>query len=163
MAEVSIPSDFSEGGQLFVRNATGLVREVSKWDALIMNTLGMNVALGAVFMMSPRPSNLTPPPPETPAVGENVNTPTKQDVAANVKSKLSSKPTEKIPPSPDMPKSNGPIALKPKQTPYTPTPSDSMTSGQWWSDETPKDYNSLPDSKPSIKPPMPASRTKGTP
>jgi amino acid transporter len=55
--EVSIPSDFSEGGQLFVRNATGLVREVSKWDALIMNTLGMNVALGAVFMLLQAPGN----------------------------------------------------------------------------------------------------------
>ena len=57
MAEVSIPSDFSEDGQLFVRNATGLVREVSKWDALIMNTLGMNVALGAVFMLLQAPGN----------------------------------------------------------------------------------------------------------
>jgi amino acid transporter len=57
MADVSIPSDFSEGGQLFVRNATGLVREVSKWDALIMNTLGMNVALGAVFMLLQAPGN----------------------------------------------------------------------------------------------------------
>src|SRR3954464_10414720 len=55
MAEVSIPSDFSEDGQLFVRNATGLVREVSKWDALIMNTLGMNVALGAGFMLLQAP------------------------------------------------------------------------------------------------------------
>jgi amino acid transporter len=57
MAETQIPSDFSEGGQLFVRNATGLVREVSKWDALIMNTLGMNVALGAVFMLLQAPGN----------------------------------------------------------------------------------------------------------
>jgi amino acid transporter len=57
MAEVSIPSDFSEDGKLFVRNATGLVREVSKWDALIMNTLGMNVALGAVFMLLQAPGN----------------------------------------------------------------------------------------------------------
>jgi amino acid transporter len=57
MAQASIPSDFSEGGQLFVRNATGLVREVSKWDALIMNTLGMNVALGAVFMLLQAPGN----------------------------------------------------------------------------------------------------------
>jgi amino acid transporter len=57
MAEVSIPSDFSGDGQLFVRNATGLVREVSKWDALIMNTLGMNVALGAVFMLLQAPGN----------------------------------------------------------------------------------------------------------
>jgi len=57
MTQASIPSDFSEDGQLFVRNATGLVREVSKWDALIMNTLGMNVALGAVFMLLQAPGN----------------------------------------------------------------------------------------------------------
>ena len=42
----------------FTRNATGLVREVSMWDALIMNTLGMNVAVGSVCCSSrPRPSS----------------------------------------------------------------------------------------------------------
>ena len=56
-SDVSMPSDFADGGQLFVRNATGLVREVSKWDALIMNTLGMNVALGAVFLLLQAPGN----------------------------------------------------------------------------------------------------------
>ncbi len=56
-SDVSLPSDFADGGQLFVRNATGLVREVSKWDALIMNTLGMNVALGAIFMLLQAPGN----------------------------------------------------------------------------------------------------------
>src|SRR5258707_639294 len=56
-SEVSLPSDFAGGGQLFVRNATGLVREVSKWDALIMNTLGMNVALGAIFMLLQAPGD----------------------------------------------------------------------------------------------------------
>jgi amino acid transporter len=55
--EVSVPSDFAGDGQLFVRNATGLVREVSKWDALIMNTLGMNVALGAIFLLLQAPGN----------------------------------------------------------------------------------------------------------
>jgi amino acid transporter len=54
--EVSLPSDFGDG-QMFVRNATGLVREVSKWDALIMNSLGMNVALGAVFLLLQAPGN----------------------------------------------------------------------------------------------------------
>src|ERR1700712_4096720 len=57
MAEASIPSDFTEGGELLGRNARVLVREVSKWDALIMNTLGMNVALGAVFMLLQAPGN----------------------------------------------------------------------------------------------------------
>jgi amino acid transporter len=55
--DVSLPSDFAGDGHLFVRNATGLVREVSKWDALIMNTLGMNVALGAIFMLLQAPGN----------------------------------------------------------------------------------------------------------
>ena len=52
-----LPSDFGGGEDLFVRNATGLVREVSRWDALIMNTLGMNVALGAVFLLLQAPGN----------------------------------------------------------------------------------------------------------
>src|SRR5258707_4520284 len=56
-SDVSLPSDFAGGGQLFVRNATGLVREVSKWDALIMNTLGMNVALGAIFLLLQAPGD----------------------------------------------------------------------------------------------------------
>ncbi|MFL6099205.1 MAG: APC family permease [Actinomycetales bacterium] len=56
-SDVSMPSDFADDGQLFVRNATGLVREVSRWDALIMNTLGMNVALGAVFLLLQAPGN----------------------------------------------------------------------------------------------------------
>ncbi|MFG1705326.1 APC family permease [Nonomuraea sp. M3C6] len=35
---------------VFVRNATGLIREVSFFDAFVMNTFGMNVAVGAVFL-----------------------------------------------------------------------------------------------------------------
>ena len=45
------PQDFN-----FTRNATGLVREVSMWDALIMNTLGMNVAVGSVFLLLQAPA-----------------------------------------------------------------------------------------------------------
>jgi amino acid transporter len=55
--EVTVPSDFAGDGQLFTRNATGLVREVSRWDALIMNTLGMNVALGSIFLLLQAPGN----------------------------------------------------------------------------------------------------------
>ena len=55
--DLSLPSDFAGDGQLFVRNSTGLVREVSKWDALIMNSLGMNVALGAIFLLLQAPGN----------------------------------------------------------------------------------------------------------
>jgi amino acid transporter len=40
----------------FTRNATGLVREVSMWDALIMNTLGMNVAVGSVLLLQQAPA-----------------------------------------------------------------------------------------------------------
>ena len=32
-------------GKIFLRQATGLVREVSLLDAFIMNTFGMNVAV----------------------------------------------------------------------------------------------------------------------
>jgi amino acid transporter len=39
----------------FTRNATGLVREVSATDALIMNTIGMNVAVGSVFLFLQAP------------------------------------------------------------------------------------------------------------
>jgi len=42
---------------VFLRKATGLVREVSLVDALIMNTLGMNVAVGAVFLFLQAPAN----------------------------------------------------------------------------------------------------------
>jgi amino acid transporter len=45
------PQDFN-----FTRNATGLVREVSLWDALIMNTLGMNVAVGSVLLLQQAPA-----------------------------------------------------------------------------------------------------------
>jgi amino acid transporter len=47
------------GGQMttgFTRNATGLVREVSATDALIMNTIGMNVAVGSVFLFLQAPA-----------------------------------------------------------------------------------------------------------
>jgi amino acid transporter len=40
----------------FTRNATGLVREVSMTDALIMNTLGMNVAVGSVLLLQQAPA-----------------------------------------------------------------------------------------------------------
>lgn len=40
-----------QGSGLFVRNATGLVREVPLLDILIMNTVGMNLGLGVVFMI----------------------------------------------------------------------------------------------------------------
>jgi amino acid transporter len=44
------PTTDGEGRGLFLRRATGLIREVSLVDAFIMNTIGMNVAIGAVFL-----------------------------------------------------------------------------------------------------------------
>jgi amino acid transporter len=52
-----MPAGLGGDDTVFVRNATGLVREVSRWDALIMNTLGMNVALGSVFLLLQAPGN----------------------------------------------------------------------------------------------------------
>src|SRR5260370_13479331 len=45
----------SQGG-VFLRNATGLLREVSLLDAFIMNTFGMNIAVGAVFLFFKAPA-----------------------------------------------------------------------------------------------------------
>ena len=50
----SVPLDESGG---FVRKATGLVREVSATDALLMNTIGMNLGVGAVFLFLQAPAN----------------------------------------------------------------------------------------------------------
>src|SRR5713226_8667031 len=43
-------------GKMFLRNATGLRREVSLLDAFLMNTFGMNVAVGAVFLFLQAPA-----------------------------------------------------------------------------------------------------------
>src|ERR1700758_2426156 len=40
----------------FTRNATGLVREVSMWDALIMNTRGVTVAVWSVLLLQQAPA-----------------------------------------------------------------------------------------------------------
>src|SRR5712692_9581512 len=48
----------SQGG-VFLRNATGLLREVSLFDAFIMNTFGMNIAVGAVFLFLQAPAYFT--------------------------------------------------------------------------------------------------------
>src|SRR5947199_8572786 len=44
-------------GKMFLRNATGLLREVSLLDAFIMNTFGMIIAVGAVFHFLQAPAN----------------------------------------------------------------------------------------------------------
>ena len=44
------------GGGLFLRKATGLVREISATDAFLFNAVGMNVGLGALFMLQQAPA-----------------------------------------------------------------------------------------------------------
>jgi amino acid transporter len=44
------------GSGLFLRKATGLVREVSLTDAFLFNAVGMNVGLGALFMLQQGPA-----------------------------------------------------------------------------------------------------------
>src|SRR5262245_61007139 len=52
-----VPTTVGTGqAKLFLRNATGLVREVSLSDAFIMNTFGMNIAVGAVFLFLQGPA-----------------------------------------------------------------------------------------------------------
>jgi amino acid transporter len=46
----NLPTSGAEAQGVFVRNSTGLIREVSFFDAFIMNTFGMNVAVGGVFL-----------------------------------------------------------------------------------------------------------------
>jgi amino acid transporter len=54
-AQPAVGSTAVEGG--FLRKATGLVREVSLFDAFVMNTIGMNVAIGAVFLFLQAPAD----------------------------------------------------------------------------------------------------------
>jgi len=53
---MSKASPASSQGEMFLRNATGLRREVSVLDAFIMNTFGMNIAVGAVFLFLQAPA-----------------------------------------------------------------------------------------------------------
>jgi amino acid transporter len=53
---MSKASSASSQGEMFLRNATGLRREVSVLDAFIMNTFGMNIAVGAVFLFLQAPA-----------------------------------------------------------------------------------------------------------
>lgn len=56
MSNVPSTAGGTRVGKLFLRNATGLVREVSLLDAFIMNTFGMNIAVGAVFLFLQGPA-----------------------------------------------------------------------------------------------------------
>ena len=59
MAEGSMDTINAAGGAgsgLFLRKATGLVRDVSALDAFLLNAVGMNVGLGALFMLQQAPA-----------------------------------------------------------------------------------------------------------
>lgn len=55
-SESNSPAITTNPGKFFLRNATGLRREVSGLDAFIMNTFGMNIAVGAVLLFLQAPS-----------------------------------------------------------------------------------------------------------
>ena len=59
MAETAMDTIDAAGGAgsgLFLRKATGLVRDVSSMDAFLLNAVGMNVGLGALFMLQQAPA-----------------------------------------------------------------------------------------------------------
>src|SRR3954463_10073783 len=59
MSQASLDTIASAGGEgsgLFLRKATGLVREISGTDAFLINSVGMNVGLGALFMLLQAPA-----------------------------------------------------------------------------------------------------------
>ena len=59
MAEASmetINAAAGAGSGLFLRKATGLVRDISATDAFLFNAVGMNVGLGALFMLQQAPA-----------------------------------------------------------------------------------------------------------
>jgi amino acid transporter len=59
MTEASMETINAAGGAgsgLFLRKATGLVRDISATDAFLLNAVGMNVGLGALFMLQQAPA-----------------------------------------------------------------------------------------------------------
>jgi APA family basic amino acid/polyamine antiporter len=59
MAEAAMERIDAAGGAgsgLFLRKATGLVRDISATDAFLYNAVGMNVGLGALFMLQQAPA-----------------------------------------------------------------------------------------------------------
>ncbi len=59
MAQASMDTITSAAGGgegLFLRKATGLVRDISATDAFLFNAVGMNVGLGALFMLQQAPA-----------------------------------------------------------------------------------------------------------
>lgn len=114
-------------------------------------------SLGGIAAMNYKPSAPSPEqPPQTPEVGKEVQTKSKEDLAKDVKnlakgatastSSPKMAPPEKPEGGPGMgpPVSTAPIGLKPTITPSKPVYNDSATSTQWYTDETPKAPPSTP-------------------
>ena len=89
-------------------------------------------------------------PPEAPPTGEKVDVPGKSEIAASVAGDMGKKePRSRTPsgrPGPGGPGGpggpdgdEGPAIAVRKSAPYKPTPSDSSTSTQWYSEATPKE------------------------
>lgn len=84
---------------------------------------------------------------DQPKSEEKVEAPSKESVASSVASKVSGgKPSTRPVGAPEEMRGpggpggpSGPSILKPKMEPYKPTPNDSSTSTQWYTEETPKE------------------------
>ncbi|AIE85528.1 hypothetical protein OP10G_2160 [Fimbriimonas ginsengisoli Gsoil 348] len=105
------------------------------------------VAGGAVAIMNAPPAH-TPNPDDTPKTGEDVKVEDKADLAKDVKKDLITTPKKGMmggPRGPDGEEMEMPPAvLKRKPSTNKPMPSESSTSTQWYSKETPKEIPKAP-------------------
>lgn len=94
------------------------------------------MVLGFFFVTFPRTAlNLKPTAP-TPSTGEDVHVESKDEVANNVANQMKRRPGPM-----GEPMDTRPSIEVPKATAYKPTPNESSTSTQWYTDETPKSFN----------------------
>jgi hypothetical protein len=82
--------------------------------------------------------------PQAPPTGETVDVPDRNEIAQNVAGSINKKSDlaeAGAPPGASRPGAvpSAPAIAIPKAQPYKPTPSDSATSTQWYTDETPKE------------------------
>jgi hypothetical protein len=100
------------------------------------------LAGGAVaFMNTPQSNPNMPQPEETPKTGEKVDVPDQKDVAKQVAEnmKKAGAPKDAMRGPLGAEADNAPLIMKTKSAPYKPKPSDSATSTQWYTNETPKE------------------------
>lgn len=123
------------------------------------------LCVGAVAIMGMPKSNGNPEAPQPQkdenhkATGNDVPTPTKSEIVANVVGKVKDEKKPSAPKPPEMPDGmpkppprTGPLALKEKPKAYTPTYNESATSTQWYTDQTPKEVPQTPTPAPAGKP-----------